>query len=246
MRGRSISLSAGRRIVQDLVAISGAPKGCGYKRMRLAPVIAAIKAARPPTTLTIVLAKAIALAADEFPVLRRMYVRLPWPHLYEVPFSVVSVVIKRQVDGESALLFSRITNPAGMPIKRLSAIIRAQRKDPVEKVGSFKTALRIARLPLVLRRPLWLLGQNIGRVRASKFGTVGVTAIGATGVTPTYLVHPMTTVISSGPVSADGEADIVLSFDHRVYDGHDAAAILRRLEDILLGPILDELCGMAR
>lgn len=77
------------------------------------------------------------------------------------------------------------------------------------------SALGIARLPLILRRPLWLPAQNIGRVRASKFGTVGVTAIGATGVTPAYLVQPMTTVISSGPVSADGEADIVLSFDHR-------------------------------
>ena len=38
-----------------------------------------------------VFAKAYALVAVGSPPLRRVYVKLPWPHLYELPQSVVSI-----------------------------------------------------------------------------------------------------------------------------------------------------------
>lgn len=246
MRGRAIPLTIGRRIMQDLIAISGTPKPSGFRRMTLGPLVAAIKAARPPTTLAIVLAKAAALVAEDVPELRQLYVRLPWPHLFEAPVSVVSVIVKRDIDGEEVLLFARMHDPARMPLDMFTRSIRAFRRAPLESVKSFKTALRIARLPLLLRRPLWHLAHNIGRVRATKFGTIGISAVGETGVTPTSLVHPMTSVFSAGPVNAQGEADVILSFDHRVYDGRVAAVILQKLEAVLLGPMLTELAGLAR
>ena len=43
----------------------------------------------------VVFAKAYALVAAGSPPLRRVYVKLPWPRLYELPQSVASIIIER-------------------------------------------------------------------------------------------------------------------------------------------------------
>ena len=43
----------------------------------------------------VVFAKAYALVAAGSPPLRRVYVKLPWPHLYELPRSVASIIVER-------------------------------------------------------------------------------------------------------------------------------------------------------
>ena len=44
-----------------------------------------------------------------------------------------------------------------------------------------------------------------------------------------------------GPLQDDGTLTLRLLFDHRVYDGATAARVLARVEEILLGPIYEEI-----
>jgi hypothetical protein len=57
------------------------------KRMSLAPLVAARAACRERPRWTAIFTKAYSLLAQEFPELRRAYVKIPWPHLYEYPVS---------------------------------------------------------------------------------------------------------------------------------------------------------------
>ena len=62
------------------------------------------KATRPGAhTLASGVAKAYAQVAAGSPPLRRVYSKLPWPHLYELPQSVASVIVERDWphDGDS-------------------------------------------------------------------------------------------------------------------------------------------------
>ncbi|HEY0438608.1 MAG TPA: 2-oxo acid dehydrogenase subunit E2, partial [Xanthobacteraceae bacterium] len=54
-------------------------------------------------------------------------------------------------------------------------------------------------------------------------------------------VGPWTTLLTYGPLRADGTVEVRIIFDHRVLDGATAARALARLEEVLNGPILDEL-----
>src|SRR6187402_72057 len=97
MRGRAIKLSRPRRLVNDLMRFSiGIPRVTVQRRMNLARLLAARAALEARPTWTAIFLKAYGLLAKETPELRRAYVRLPWPQLYEYPESVGSVAYERQ------------------------------------------------------------------------------------------------------------------------------------------------------
>ena len=249
MKGRRIALSAPRRLIVEHCRLAlGVPRGALVGTLDLAQLAAARAAApsRPPWTA--IFAKAQALAALDVPELRRIYVKLPWPHLYELPSSVAAIVVERDVGGEPALFYARAKSPETMPLLDIGARIQAAKTAPLSELREFRLALAVARLPMPLARLLIWMGRNLGRQAPNRFGTFGVSTAGGTGMTFTIAVSHWTSFLTYGPIGADGRVETHLTFDHRAMDGGHAAAAFAALRVALLGPVLDELraLGQAR
>ena len=89
-------------------------------------------------------------------MLRTLYAKWPWPRFYELPRSVAMVAIARVEDGEDCVLPQKVTAPDEMPLTEIEAQIRHAKEAPIEEVPAFRKMLRVTRLPLPLRRLLWL------------------------------------------------------------------------------------------
>lgn len=242
MSGRKIALSLPRRIIADMCHFSLAvPRGVIKRRISVAHLADARKGSAAKPAWPVLFLKAYALVARDMPALRQSYVKFPAPHLYEQSASVASLVIERDHEGEAALLLARIKQPEAQPLAALDATVRALKDAPSGEVRDFRRALRVAALPLPLRRVLWWLGLNIGRQRAAYYGTFAISVLGGQGVEIVHAVSLWTLLLSYGPISADGEVEVVVSFDHRVMDGAVIARMLAALEMTLNGAIVDEL-----
>src|SRR5690606_3357470 len=99
MRGRSLPLSLARKLVVDLTRLH-VPSVPVQRVMNIAEVVKARAECRDRPALSAIFAKAYALAAKDIPILRRAYVKLPTPRLYEYPISTASMVVEREFQGE--------------------------------------------------------------------------------------------------------------------------------------------------
>jgi hypothetical protein len=242
MRGRALKLSASRRLVGDLLRFSiGVPRVTVQRRMNLAPLLTARSAHKKKPSWTAIFVKGYALLAEETPDLRRAYVKLPWPQLYEYPLSAASIAHEREHDGEKAVLLSRIKGPELCSITELEASIHAARTLPVLEVKDFRRALKFARVPAPLRRLLMWFGLNIGRQRANYFGTFQLSVYSGLGAESLNPLTPLTTLLNYGPIGEDGSVDVRIHYDHRVMDGANVARALERFEKILNGAVADEI-----
>jgi hypothetical protein len=247
VKGRRVPISVPRGLITDFAYLSqGYPRATVLGRIRVAE-LAAARAAAPPPRLPwpVLFAKAFALAARELPPLRRVYVKLPWPHLYELPASVACVVVEREHRGEPALFFCRLKDPAAVPLAALAARLAEAKAAPLGSVKDHRVALRVGRLPWPLRRALLWLALNLGRQVPNYFGTFGVSALGGRGAAIAHAVAPWASLLNYGPIGPDGTAEVYLGFDHRVVDGALAARAIRSLERALQGPVLAELRAQA-
>lgn len=245
MRGRAIALSGPRRFLTDLMYFASAvPTVPVQRHMRLAAVAEARRAAGRPGWPAVFL-KAYARVAARVPELRRAYVRLPWHHLYEYPTSVASIAVEREYQGEKAVFFGRITDPAEAALAVTDAKVRALAESPIEEVKSFRKMLRLAQLPRPLRRALMWAGLNLPRSRTAQFGTFGLSVYSSLGAESLHPLSPLTTTLTYGVIQPDGSVDVRLVYDHRVLDGATVARVLALLEDELTGPVCAELRAMA-
>lgn len=190
--------------------------------------------------------KAYALVAAEMPPLRRAYVKLPWPHLYEYPTSAATIAVERNFDGELGPVFVRIGDPELLALPHISAALDEARTPEYSETRGYRRMWRIARLPLLLRRAAWWLAMNSPRLRANYFGTFGVSAVSSNGTGLLLIRAPVTTVVTYDEIDAAGGVTVRIMFDHRVLDGMTAARALARLEEILVGPVALELGGAAK
>jgi hypothetical protein len=246
MRGRAIKLSRPRRLVIDLMRFSiGIPRVTVQRRMNLARLLEARAALEPRPTWTAIFLKAYGLLAKETPELRRAYVRLPWPQLYEYPESVGSVAYERDWEGEPAVLLSRIRGPEHRSLKQLDDAVRATRSSPVLEVKEFRRALEMARAPAPLRWLLMWLGLNWGRQRGNYFGTFQLSVYSAIGAESLNPLTPLTTLLNYGPISPEGWVNVRILYDHRVMDGATVARALERFETMLNGAVADEVASLA-
>jgi hypothetical protein len=242
MRGRVVRVSPCRRMTVDLMRFTmTVPSYPAQRIMQLAAVIAARNAspARPPWPG--IFAKAYAMAAQDNPDLRRIYLKFPWPHLYEYPSSIATIVIERDCAGETCVLPCVIKDPAARSLTEIGTTIRQAAEAPIEDVKEFRRFFRIARVPGLLRRPLLWTAFNVGRLRANSFGTFGCTAVPALGAEALNGPLPNAGLVMWGIFEPDGRLPLRLCFDHRVYDLGGAARALARIEEILNGPIVAEL-----
>lgn len=247
MRGRALPLSLPRRLVGDLMYFSmGVPRVTVQRRMHLARLVQARNALASRPSWMAIFIKGYSLLAQEFPELRRTYMRLPWPHLYEYPDSSVGVAHERDFRGEKAVLHSVIRSPAQLSLNRLSAIIVEARSAPVMEVKSFRRALNFARLPLLLRRLLLAIMISFGRQRANYLGTFHFSVYSGLGAESFNPLSPVTTLLNYGPIDEEGGVNVRVLYDHRVMDGAMVARALVRFEEILGTTLVEELAAMAR
>jgi hypothetical protein len=199
-------------------------------------------AAAPSWTAMFV--KGFALAATEIPELRRVYVKWPWPHLYEYADSTASIGHERWIMGDLGVLPLRFHKPNTVPIGQLSEMIRRAAAAPLEESRFHRKLVAIARLPLLLRRLILGVCLNIPRLRR-ELGTYGVSSAARWRTDLGTSRTPLPCLLSYGPADAEGNVVARLTFDHRVFDGALAGRALARLDEILNSSILEELRDLA-
>jgi hypothetical protein len=246
MRGRAIRLSVPRRMIIDLLYFArGIPTIPVQKRMSLAALIAARRMCSQRPRWISLFTKGYALVAQEFPELRRAYVKLPWPQLYEYPTSRANIMIERDYLGESAVCPVSIKDPAHQSLRDIGRLIEHASTAPVEDLKDFRRWTQFARLPRFLRRLFWWVGLNWGRQRGNYFGTFGLSVYSALKAESLHPLAPATTVLNYGVISKDGLLDVRIIYDHRVVNGATIARALGRLEENLNSEITEEVRSMA-
>ncbi|PZM16418.1 hypothetical protein [Rhizobium tubonense] len=247
MRGRTIKLSASRRLVADLMRFSiGVPRVTVQRQMNLRPLLDArcLPDARP--SWTVLFLKGYALLSQEIPDLRRAYIKFPRPQLYEHPASVASIAHEREHDGERVVLLSTINEPEQRSIPQLVTLIHAARSLPVLEIKEFRRSLELARAPAPVRWLIMWLGLNLGRKRARYFGTFQLSVYSGLGAESLNPLTPLTTLLNYGPIGKDGSVAVRIHYDHRVMDGANVARALERFERILNGEVAGEVKSLAQ
>jgi hypothetical protein len=189
--------------------------------------------------------KAYGIVSGEFPQLRRSYIKLPWPQLYEYPLPVAMLAVEVEYGGEACVFPVRIKDPGGWPLAGIDRILRDAKSARGEGVTNFRRVMAVARLPLPVRLPLQWLVLNIGRQRANFFGTFVITGLSELGAESQHILSPVSNCLSYGVIAKDGNVDLRMYWDHRVMDGVVVGKALGRMVQILNGPIADELLADA-
>jgi hypothetical protein len=236
-----------RRIIADLMYFSRSFPLISIERLIQFRELAVARRNHPEhPPWSALFAKAFAMAAEEFDVLRQAYFQFPFPYLYEFEESTVSIANEMPVGGTASVLPVRIRNPDKLPLTAFRYKIVEMRDADLWQRGYFRIAAIVSALPFFLRRPAWWIALNVPRFRRRYFGTFGITSVGALGADLLTPLAPVTSLLTYGPLGNDGTVKVRLVFDHRVYDGATAARVLARLEELLRGPIYDELTCSGR
>jgi hypothetical protein len=242
MRGTKRKISLPRIFIVDLMHASMRVPFVSLSRpLDIGPFVVARAKATSPPGWAAVFVKAFAIVARDEPVLRTLYVKLPWPHLFELPRSVAMVAVARVEDGEECILPEKVPNPEERTLAEIDAQIRRAKNAPLEEIPAFRKILMASRLPLPLRRLSWFIGLNVGRMCANNFGNFGVTSVAAYGPGKLEALSPGPFLLSYDVARADHHIDVILRWDHRVTDAAVIARVLTRLEQVLNTEISAEL-----
>ena len=244
-RGRSFRPSGARQSVIELLRFTEKVPAVPQLRRSRLPRLAAVRAsASVRVGWPVLFLKAYANVCARRPELRRVYVRWPFARIYEHPHTVARMTVARDVEGAEVVLLTRNVRPEAATLAELQAEVMAfATDDPSENVPVKRQAM-LNRVPWVGKYLGWKTLLWSGPWRTTWLGTFGVTTVskfgGVTLAPPTFT----TTMLSFGPVSQDGDVDVVLSYDHRVIDGADCARAMAELEEELETAVADELAAM--
>jgi hypothetical protein len=243
--GRTLPISLPRRWIGDLLHFAQKVPTVPVQRViNVAPLAAARSAQAKATSWCAIFTKAYGCVAEAFPALRRAYLSFPYARLYEHPFSIASVAIERQYQGEPAVFFAHLRSPENHTLQQLDAYLHSFKHEPIERFGLFRRALTFSRLPAPLRRLIWWIGLNSsGPKRAKRLGTFGVSVYSGLGAESLHPLSPLTTTMNYGVIQPDGKVSVRLVYDHRVMDGATVARALAHLETVLNREMVAELRG---
>jgi hypothetical protein len=218
------------------------PVVAGERTLRIKNLVEARRATPFAPSWYATILKAYAIVSERIPELRRAYMPYPWPHLYEHPFSVGSVVINREFQGEPATFLCPILHPERLPLTRLHDKLQSLQNDPFDKHGAMRRLIRTSKFPLPIRRFLWATGLYAsGGLRAGNFGTFAINSNAKARRSRTLqFVTPVTSVLYIGLPSREGEMDVQLAFDHRVFDGATGYRVTNELECVLNAELIAE------
>jgi hypothetical protein len=242
--GHYLSLPGPRKFIGDLVHFA--------RRIPSAPVarsidISALSEARvrhwARPSWSCIFMKAYALVGTEHAPLRRSLLEFPWPRLYEHPWMNCAMAIERMYRGEEGVFVGIFRAPEQQTLSQLQEAVAWYKNETLEKVGFYRMALRFSKAPTPLRRLMWWGALNMsGFKRSKRFGIFGLSSYGALGAEQIHPISPLTTTLTYGPIDPiTGRVIVKLIYDHRVLDGAYVARRLRDVEEVLNGPILDEL-----
>jgi hypothetical protein len=244
MRGTVRKISLPRRLVADLMHASLRIPFVSLSRpLNVRQLVEARALTAQPPGWAAIFVKAFSLVAKDEAVLRTLYAKWPSPSFYELPRSVAMVAIARVEDGQHCVLPQKVPAADALPLSEIDAQIRHAKDAPIDEVPAFRKILRVTRLPLPLRRLMWLVGLNFGRQRANWFGSFGVTSVAAYGAGELHALSPGPFILSYGVVAADQTIDVVIRWDHRITDAALIAKALNRLEQVLNTEIAAEMRG---
>jgi len=243
MRGKSIPLSIPRRVMCDLMAFAkDVPTVPVQRRMNVSSVVAARARLASGPGYCAIFTKAFAITAQRFSELRRAYISLPRPRLYEHPISIASVAIERQYEGENCVFWCHLRQPDQQSLHNLQALLRQAKDEPLQNSAFCRRVLKLGRLPRPIRRLAWWLGLNFsGKKRAHYFGTFGISVYSGLGAESLHPISPLSTTMNYGPIDKDGFVSVRFVYDHRVMDGATVARALACMEDVLNHEIVAEL-----
>ncbi len=242
-RGHSVSLTAPRRFIIDLLHFAKRVPSVPVSREMDVRAVVSARASHPTRpSWALIFMKAYALVCEKNPPLRRALVTFPWARLYEHPISVCALALEREYQGEEGIFVGLFRGPEVPSLVRLQEPLDWYRKTPLHEIGFYRQALRVSRLPWPARWLLWWSTLNVsGFKRAKRFGTFGLSSYGSLGAESLHPISPLTTTLTYGPIDANGRICVKLIYDHRVLDGAYVARRLQDLEETLNGVILEEL-----
>ncbi|MEX2035028.1 MAG: hypothetical protein WEA28_07540 [Xanthobacteraceae bacterium] len=240
-----IPMSVARRLVTDYMwAASGIARVDVTRSVSFHDLIIVRSQLREPPSWTAMFVKAFAIVAAEIPELRRVYMKFPWPHLYEYSGSTASVLHECIIMGDIGVLPLRFHNPDTVPLRHLSQMIRGAADASTKRSSLQRKLIAIARLPLLIRRLIWGLCLNIPRLR-KEIGTYGVSSVARWQTELGTTRSPLPCLLSYGPINSHDNITVRLNFDHRIFDGALAARALTRLDEVLNSSILQEMRELA-
>lgn len=241
---KRLAIPRSRRLVIDLLRLSQQVPTTPHDRITdLSIVAAAREGAAQRISWSIVFIKAFAIVAAKYPPLRQIYMRWPWPHLYQHPHSDAIVVTHREVDGEPWIFWSKFFRPETTPLPEMQDRLDRYLTEPVSQ--AFRKQWQLSGLPSWLRRMVWWSLLNVsGQRRVRRCGTFFLTTISSRGA---EIRHPpgfLTSGLTFGPIDERGYSRVTLAYDHRLLDGRMVADVLADLEQTLNGVIAEELAAI--
>jgi len=240
MQGKTKPISLARRLVIDLMRAS-VPLVAVERTLHLERLTTARATLAVRPGWSALMAKALCIVARDEPWLRTLYLTWPWARFYELPKSIVLVALVRDDFDDGVPIMLKLGSADERSLTDLESAMLRGKNAPIAEVPSFTRTARVARLPLLVRRLIWTMVLNSGRMRANRFGTLWITSLASLGSETVTARTPGPTLVSYGLVHADHSMNIRLHWDHRIYDGVVATRALRRLEDVLNNEIANEL-----
>ncbi|MFM7151669.1 MAG: hypothetical protein ACKO23_17725, partial [Gemmataceae bacterium] len=210
-KGQRLKLSAARNMVIEMMHHARKVPSIPVARIcNLAPLAAVRRQIPSAPSWTTLFIRGYGLVARRLPGLRQAYMPLPFPHIYQHPHSVCALVVEREWQGEAVLVAGRVREPEALSLKEIGERIRALRETPVQEVAEFRQVLRLGRMPRIIRRlalsyALYLGG---GFRRAKRLGTFMVSSYGTLGAEQLHPLTPLTTLLTFGPISTEGEVNV--------------------------------------
>ena len=238
-----VPLSPSRLLIRDVGHFSRPSYAAGMNAtLNVSRLAKERRRHRPPIGWTALLVKAMALVGCHMPALRQVFMPIPWPHLYQHPQSVATIVVERGWGGEAQVFFDQVQGPEETPLAEIDARIRGLKFAPVESVGAFRRMIRVGRMPTPIRRLIWRASLYIsGRVRARYFGTFSINSIPAPRTEVLQSFAPLTLSLYYGYIEPNGDVLIQVLWDQRVIDGPPVRRMLSELESTLNGELVAEL-----
>lgn len=246
--GKRIRLSNGRQLVDDVIGMAQRIPTAGIGgTFKVAEIARLRRLTRPKISWNVLYLKAYSLVASQVPELNQVYVRYPWPHLYQHDSVVCMMTFTREFENENRLFFARFSNAHQYSLTDLQERYNHLMEAPVNEIRQFRHQIRFAKFPRLIRRLGWrLMFDWWPSKRASHVGTIGMSFSGYRGIYGNRHLGPVTSILGVDPTPRNDESRLTLTFDHRILDGIPAANTLESIQRTLNNQIKTELEVLTR
>ncbi len=242
-KGIKISVHWTRTLISDIVYYANKVPLCTIeKNINIEAVQIAKSNSLKRIGWTSIFTKAMGLASIEFDELRQSWMSFPYAHLYQHPIPIASVAINRIIDNQEAVVFGMVQKPDAKPLLEINEALHYFKSSPIDSVSLLKRMRRTSKFPWPIRALIWNYGLYLsGYCKAKNFGTFSVSSVSQLDANTIHLLTPLTSALNYGPISANGDCTIRLTFDHRVMDGLTIAKVLSFIEESINESIREEI-----